>query len=179
MSVEWADDPKKTERGPVDGPKKIARAGLKNGRRSSRGRPRHADRPFVEAMMWIARTGSPWRDLPERYPNWRSVYTRWRRWVRQALAAVGAAGAGGGGCGRRWGARSWTATTFSRVWCRVPDPTVPRIALSESPPANTPERMKGCVRVRRTGWGTEPGPPFLSGETLAIARLSCDCATFV
>ena len=85
MSVEWADDPKKTERGPVDGPKKINRAGLKNGRRSSRGRPRHADRPFVEAMMWIARTGSPWRDLPESYPNWRSVYTRWRRWVRQAL----------------------------------------------------------------------------------------------
>ena len=35
--------------------------------------------------MWIARTGSPWRDLPERYPNWRSVYRRWRRWVRQAL----------------------------------------------------------------------------------------------
>ena len=85
MSVKWADDPKKTERGPVDGPKKINRAGLQNGRRSSRGRPRHADRPFVEAMMWIARTGSPWRDLPESYPNWRSVYTRWRRWVRQAL----------------------------------------------------------------------------------------------
>lgn len=35
--------------------------------------------------MWIARTGSLWRDLPDRYPNWRSVYSRWRRWVRQAL----------------------------------------------------------------------------------------------
>ncbi len=35
--------------------------------------------------MLIARTGSPWRELPERYPNWRSVYTRWRRWVQQAL----------------------------------------------------------------------------------------------
>jgi transposase len=36
-------------------------------------------------MMWFTRTGSPWPSLPERYPNWRSVYTRWRRWVRQAL----------------------------------------------------------------------------------------------
>lgn len=34
--------------------------------------------------MWIARTGSPWRGLPKRYPTWRSVYPRWRRWVRQA-----------------------------------------------------------------------------------------------
>jgi transposase len=36
-------------------------------------------------MLWIARTGSPWRDLPWEYPNWRSVYTRWRRWVRQRV----------------------------------------------------------------------------------------------
>lgn len=52
-----------------------------------RGRPRHADRPFVEAMLWIARTGCPWRDLPREFPNWRSVYTRWRRWVRQRVWA--------------------------------------------------------------------------------------------
>jgi len=35
--------------------------------------------------MWIARTGSPWRDLPAHFPNWRSVYTRWRRWVQQKV----------------------------------------------------------------------------------------------
>ena len=34
--------------------------------------------------MWIGRTGSPWRGLPERDPNRRSVYPRWRRRVRQA-----------------------------------------------------------------------------------------------
>jgi transposase len=38
-------------------------------------------------MLWLARTGSPWRDLPACYPNWRSVYTRWRRWVRLGLWA--------------------------------------------------------------------------------------------
>jgi transposase len=31
-------------------------------------------------MLWIARTGSPWRDLPAQFPDWRSVHTRWRRW---------------------------------------------------------------------------------------------------
>jgi transposase len=52
-----------------------------------RGRPRHDDRPYVEAMLWIARTGSPWRDLPERFPKWQSVYTRWRRWVQRQVWA--------------------------------------------------------------------------------------------
>lgn len=44
-----------------------------------RGRPRHDERSHVEAMFWIARNGSPWRDLPERFLKWQSVYTRWRR----------------------------------------------------------------------------------------------------
>ena len=50
-----------------------------------RGRPRHDDRNYVEAMLWIARTGCPWRDLPEHFPKWKSVYTRWRRWVQCRL----------------------------------------------------------------------------------------------
>ncbi len=67
------------------GPKKINAALSKSGRWPLRGRPRHPDRPFVEAMLWIARTGSPWRDLPPPYPPWRSVYTRWRRWVQRKV----------------------------------------------------------------------------------------------
>lgn len=38
-------------------------------------------------MLWIARTGCPWRDLPAEFPPWRSVYTRWRRWVQHKLWA--------------------------------------------------------------------------------------------
>ena len=37
-------------------------------------------RRFVEAALWICRTGAPWRDLPECLGLWSSVYHRWRRW---------------------------------------------------------------------------------------------------
>lgn len=38
------------------------------------------NRLFVEAVLWIARTGSPWRDLPPELGNWHNVYTRHSRW---------------------------------------------------------------------------------------------------
>jgi len=37
-------------------------------------------RRFVEASLWIGRTGAPWRDLPQALGLWPSVYHRWRRW---------------------------------------------------------------------------------------------------
>ena len=37
-------------------------------------------RRFVEAALWLCRTGAPWRDLPEALGQWPSVYHRWRRW---------------------------------------------------------------------------------------------------
>jgi transposase len=40
------------------------------------------NRLFVEAVLWIARTGSPWRDLPHPFGHWNSVYTRFRDWVK-------------------------------------------------------------------------------------------------
>ena len=38
------------------------------------------NRLFVDAVLWIARTGAPWRDLPERFGNWNSVWRRFDRW---------------------------------------------------------------------------------------------------
>ena len=36
-------------------------------------------------MLWIARTGAPWRDLPERYGNWKSVSSRFYRWTQAGV----------------------------------------------------------------------------------------------
>ena len=38
------------------------------------------NRLFVEAVLWIARTGSPWRDLPSHFGHWHRVYVRYSRW---------------------------------------------------------------------------------------------------
>ena len=35
----------------------------------------------LEGMIWICRTGSPWRDLPEEFGNWNSLHKRFRRWT--------------------------------------------------------------------------------------------------
>jgi transposase len=46
------------------------------------GRSGTDNRLFVEAVLWIVRTGSPWRDIPASFGNWSSIYTRFRDWVR-------------------------------------------------------------------------------------------------
>ena len=57
------------------------------------GKPRQDDRLVINAILWKLATGVPWRDLPERYGPWQTVYTRFRRWTRagvwdRLLAAV-------------------------------------------------------------------------------------------
>src|SRR5258707_2112220 len=46
------------------------------------GRSGKNNRLFVEAVLWIARTGSPWRDLPRSFGHWNSTFTRFRDWVK-------------------------------------------------------------------------------------------------
>ncbi len=40
---------------------------------------------FVEGVLWIVRTDSPWRDLPEVFGDWSSVFRRFGRWSRKGV----------------------------------------------------------------------------------------------
>jgi transposase len=41
------------------------------------------NRLFIDAVLWIAKTGAPWRDLPERFGNWNTVWKRFDRWAKK------------------------------------------------------------------------------------------------
>ena len=40
---------------------------------------------IINAILWILRTGAPWRDLPERYGPWQTVASRFYRWQKDRL----------------------------------------------------------------------------------------------
>lgn len=54
-------------------------------RRPVTGRPAHDHRPILNGILWRLATGVPWRDLPERYGAWQTVYSRFRRWQRTGV----------------------------------------------------------------------------------------------
>ena len=43
------------------------------------------NRLFIDAVLWIAKTGAPWRDLPERFGHWNSAWRRFDRWARKGV----------------------------------------------------------------------------------------------
>jgi transposase len=55
------------------------------GRPGSEGRPARDNRLFVEAVLYRYRAGIPWRDLPERFGDFRVVHTRFSRWARRGV----------------------------------------------------------------------------------------------
>lgn len=44
------------------------------------GRPSGDNRTAINGILWIARTGASWRDLPERYGSWSTLYDKFKRW---------------------------------------------------------------------------------------------------
>jgi putative transposase len=55
------------------------------GKKGDKGRAGEDNRLFVDAVLWVLRTGSPWRDLHPEFGNWNSVYVRFRRWARKGI----------------------------------------------------------------------------------------------
>ena len=74
--------------------------------RAATGRPRVPDRQVINGMVYKIRTGVSWRDLPERYGPWQTVYTRFRRYAldgvfTQALQQIQAGADAVGDIGRK------------------------------------------------------------------------------
>ena len=60
-------------------------APLLPGKDDDPGRTARNNRDFLEAVLWIARTGAPWRDLPDAFGLWNSVFRRFRRWALKGV----------------------------------------------------------------------------------------------
>nr|WP_255896849.1 IS5 family transposase [Rufibacter sediminis] len=60
-------------------------AHLLPGKASDVGRTASDNRLFLNAVLWVARSGAPWRDLPERFGPWNSAYVRFRRWAKKGV----------------------------------------------------------------------------------------------
>ncbi len=52
------------------------------GKKGDPGRTGDNTRLFIDGVLWLARTGAPWRYLPDDFGRWYSVYTRFWRWSR-------------------------------------------------------------------------------------------------
>jgi transposase len=52
---------------------------------SQGGRPPKHHRRTLDGILWIARTGAPWRDLPAEFGNWNSVWRQFRRWCESGI----------------------------------------------------------------------------------------------
>ena len=60
-------------------------APLLPGKSGDPGRAGTDNRKFVEAVLWIVRTGAPWRDLPAGLGRWNSAFRRFRRWSQKGI----------------------------------------------------------------------------------------------
>lgn len=61
-------------------------AGLQAAKHSAAGTPPElTDREFLEAVLYLQRTGTPWRDLPAKLGYWHAIYMRFRRWEARGV----------------------------------------------------------------------------------------------
>ena len=53
--------------------------------RGGTGRPPNDHRTVLGGILWVARTGSSWREMPEEYGKWETAYRRYELWTKQGL----------------------------------------------------------------------------------------------
>ena len=63
-------------------------APLLPGKPGDPGRSGQDNRGFLEAVLWIARTGAPWRDLHPEFGRWNSIFRRFRRWAVKGVFEI-------------------------------------------------------------------------------------------
>ena len=91
-------------------------------------------RLFLEAVLWIARTGSPWRDLPVGFGKWNTVFKRFRDWVK--------------------------ADVFKRIFDAVSNDPDMEYAMIDVEPLErhwSERQWRGIVKVHRHGQGEVEG----------------------
>src|SRR5437762_6638523 len=100
------------------------------------------NRRFIDAVLWIAKTGAPWRDLPERLGNWNSVWKRFDRWARKG--------------------------TWARVFEAVQDPDLEWLILDSTAVRAHP--CAAGAEKKRTGPGARPNRRWAAAGAGSVAR---------
>ena len=111
--------------------------------RPATGRPAKEHRAIVHAILWRLKTGVPWRDLPERYGPWQTVYSRFRRWQRAGVwdRVLGALQADGDAAGALdWSLHFGDGTTVRAHQHAAGAKKVAAIKPSAAPGADSPRK---------------------------------------
>ena len=53
-----------------------------------RGRPWRDNREVLDGILWVLRTGAPWRDLPKKYPSYQTCHRRFQQWSSDGIEKV-------------------------------------------------------------------------------------------